>query len=127
MVVANEPRAYTGVYELRGSRIQAGRHYHVRVEAALSGGPVQSTQIGFRTLPKQVPSGLTDQFNVPLVSCYYRGADRVGHAGDLVERLARNVATKPDMTLLLGDQVYSCKIPEAADFLGLRESGLHRR
>ena len=120
MVMANEPRAYTGVYEFRGSGVQAGKHYQVRVEAALSGGPVQSTQIGFRTLPKQVPCGLTDQFNVLLVSCFHRGADRVGHAGNLVERLARNVATKPDMTLLLGDQVY-LDLPLPGSLGGLRK------
>ena len=120
MVVANEARAYAGVYEFGGAGIQAGRSYRVRVEAACSDGLVQTSQIGFRTLPEQVPWGPTNQFNVLLVSCFHRAKDRVGHAGNLVEQLARNVATKPDMALLLGDQVY-LDLPLLGSLRGLRK------
>jgi hypothetical protein len=77
--------------------------HDVRV-GAVSGQDVEwSDVLRARTLPDRVPAGLGQEaFNVLLVSCFYRGEDKAGAAGRLVSQLGLT----PDLTLLLGDQVY---------------------
>ena len=106
MVQAGELRAFTGVYEFRGSRVKPGTTHRVEVQSRNPGGSVERAQVSVRTLPSQVPSDLSKWFNVLMVSCFHRATDRAGLAGHVVAQLAKSELYRPDMTLLLGDQVY---------------------
>ncbi|MBA4143179.1 MAG: metallophosphatase [Nitrosospira sp.] len=57
-----------------------------------------------KTLSSAVPNLLDGTFNILLASCFYHAEDKAGQAGRLMEQLA--AASRPDLTLLLGDQVY---------------------
>ena len=105
-VRAGEPRAFTGVYEFQGPDITPATSHRVEVHVNDTDGVVQSTQVRVRTLPGQVPSGFSKWFNVLLVSCFHLAKDRAGRAGNVVAEIAKRERFRPDLTLLLGDQVY---------------------
>ncbi|MEV6637853.1 metallophosphoesterase family protein [Actinoplanes sp. NPDC051470] len=95
------PRAFTGVYEFR-TGITPDTTYTVRVSDS---GTTFSDVLTLRTLPAAVPAGGGfEAFNVLLASCFYRHEDKRGFAGDLVRGLPP--VHRPDLTLLMGDQVY---------------------
>ena len=106
MVQANEPRAFTGVYEFQGSCVQPGTAHSVEVSAPATGGTPKTAKVMVRTLPSEVPRGISKSFNVLMVSCFHRAMDRQGFAGNVIAKIATSEQFRPDMTLLLGDQVY---------------------
>jgi hypothetical protein len=91
------PRVFAGVYEFRGLRPAT-----LHTISAEAGG--QGYHLEVRTLPENVPDGFDQSFNVLLVSCFHQAEDRAGLAGNVVSQL--RAAYKPDLTLLMGDQVY---------------------
>lgn len=97
VVDPNEPRVFSGVYEISG--LQPDTVYEVDLTTE-----EDHTTTKIRTLPKAIPSSLGDSFNVLLVSCFHQAEDRGGLAGTIVSQL--KAASKPHLTLLMGDQVY---------------------
>ena len=124
MVRDDELRAFTGVYEFQGQGISPGTTHHVEVRALNGTGTTQRGQVLVRTLPAHVPKGFSGWFNVLLVSCFHLAKDRTGLAGHVVSMLANCEQFRPDMTLLLGDQVY-LDLPPIRIVRGLR--GLARK
>lgn len=57
-----------------------------------------------RSLPDRVPSATGESFNVLIVSCFSEPTDPAGLAGSVVANLP--ATHTPDITLLMGDQVY---------------------
>lgn len=108
MVAVTEPRAFTGVYEFRPG-ISPGTTYDVRAAAGMTWSDV----LRVRTLPAGVPAD--GAFNVLLASCFYRNEDRAGRAGALAMDVRR--VQPPDLTLLMGDQVY-LDLPTMRNFDG---------
>jgi hypothetical protein len=99
----------TGVFELPVS--DAGRLDRpvpdtVQVTAVWPGRRADSPALTTRAVPDQLPNGLGETFNVLAVSCFYEPGDSVGKAGALVESLSRDDATRPDLVIAMGDQVY---------------------
>jgi hypothetical protein len=114
MVAATTVRAFTGIFEFAGPTIVPASAHRVEVKASDGG----HAGLDVRTLPAEVPTGLDRTFNVLLVSCFHRTEDREGLAGNLVAALPD--ALRPDVTLLLGDQVY-LDLPALADFKARRD------
>lgn len=98
-VKPDEPRAFTGVYEFELPT--ASRRDHV-VEVMADGE--LSARLDARTVPRRVPESPDETFNVLLASCFHGSQDPAGRAGIAVSRLPRS--HRPDLALLLGDQVY---------------------
>lgn len=69
------------------------------------GRAVSSSVLSTRALPERVPTGLTDSFNVLLVSCFFGGNDAFGLAGSLVANRLTG-PYQPHLVLTVGDQVY---------------------
>jgi hypothetical protein len=84
----------------------------VSVTASLDGATT-SAELRTKTLPLAVPDLLDGTFNILLASCFYHAEDRGGQAGLIAGHL--NTAARPDLTLLLGDQVY-LDLPTLANF-----------
>ena len=103
-------RNFAGVFELSG--LAAGTAYVVAVDAN-DGASSERAELRTRTLPAEVPGMLDRPFNVLLVSCFHQAEDRSGHAGIVAGQLTG--PARPDLTLLLGDQVY-LDLPTIADF-----------
>ncbi len=101
---------FTGVFEISG--LHPGTSYTVSISARTAGATA-SAELRTRTLPCSVPSLLDGTFNVLLASCFYEAEDKTGQAGIFAGQL--NSAARPDLTLLLGDQVY-LDLPTLADF-----------
>ena len=101
---------FTGVFEIIG--LQPGRAYKITVTASAN-GTVTSAELRTKTLPTVVPGLLDGTFNILLVSCFHNAEDRGGQAGLFARQL--NSAARPDLTLLLGDQVY-LDLPTLANF-----------
>jgi hypothetical protein len=101
---------FTGLFEISG--LEPGRIYKITVTASANGA-VTSAELRTKTLPAGVPGLLDGTFNVLLVSCFHQAEDRGGRAGLLAREL--NSAARPDLTLLLGDQVY-LDLPTLANF-----------
>lgn len=99
-------RVFAGVYEFRG--LQPGTAYIAGVQSGQD-----RASLSARTLPAEVPPSLRRPFNVLLVSCYHQAEDRSGLAGAIVSQLTGPLA--PDLTLLMGDQVY-LDLPTLANF-----------
>ena len=96
---------WTGVFELGGAdapEITPGSRHRVSVRE--SGASGRRAQLEVRTVPAGVPWHLDRSFNVLLVSCFHQAEDRSGRVGQLVAGLP--VTLRPDLTLLMGDQVY---------------------
>jgi hypothetical protein len=70
------------------------------VKVEIKCGSELQTVVG-KTLPERLPAVMDGEFNILLSSCYSRPDDHVG-VGSIVSR----IKLRPDMTLLLGDQVY---------------------
>ena len=102
----NPPRVFTGVFEFPG--VQPGSVHEVGVT---DGRARHFRRV--RSLPAAVPGGLTESFNVLLVSCFHAFEDKVGLAGQIVARLPSD--RWPHLTLLLGDQVY-LDLPTLSNF-----------
>lgn len=92
---------YAGVFEISG--LHPGTLYEVSLSANTPNATA-SAELRTKTLPSSVPNLLDSTFNVLLASCFYRGEDKTGQVGVVTSQL--NGATRPDLTLLLGDQVY---------------------
>lgn len=101
---------FIGVFEISG--LDPGTAYMVSVKASLPDATA-SAELRTRTLPSSVPSVLDGTFNVLLASCFYQAEDKTGQAGIIAGQL--NSAIRPDLTLLLGDQVY-LDLPTLANF-----------
>jgi hypothetical protein len=114
LVGASTPRAFTGIVEFTGPPIVPGSLH--RVEVTADDG--ETARLEATTIPAEVPAGLDRAFNILLVSCFHRTEDRDGLAGSLVAALPD--ALRPDLTLLLGDQVY-LDLPALADFKARRD------
>ena len=97
----DEPRVFTGLFEFTAPVIVPGRPHRIRVEPDEAMG---DTVDAVRSLPKEIPEGPDHWFNILLISCFYWKADKTGAVGRLVRRLPASY--RPDMALLLGDQVY---------------------
>jgi phosphodiesterase/alkaline phosphatase D-like protein len=108
----NIARAFTGLYEFSqlasGAALQPDTPYTIAVKAEQEVATLET-----RTLPARVTSDLTDSFNVLLVSCFHRDTDPGGYAGILINDIKQRHS--PDITLLLGDQVY-LDLPTLMDF-----------
>jgi len=91
------PRAFSGLYEF--TNLQPDMTYRVTAKA-----DQEEAGLTTWTLPAEVPFDLGESFNVLLVSCFHRDEDREGQAGEVVAAL--KAQWKPDLTLLMGDQVY---------------------
>lgn len=102
----DQPRAFTGVYEFGG--LQPDSLHTITVEAD---GTLESLET--RTLPDGVPASLSGSFNVLLVSCFHQHEDPSGLAGTIVSQI--KATSKPQLTLLMGDQVY-LDLPTLQDF-----------
>jgi hypothetical protein len=100
---------FSGVYELRG--VKAGKRYRATVGAAV-GAISASAELVTSTLPAAVPGVFDKPFNVLLVSCFHQAEDR-GQAAVIATELTG--PSSPDLTLLLGDQVY-LDLPTLANF-----------
>jgi hypothetical protein len=101
---------FTGVFEIIG--LEPGRAYKIGVTASAD-GTATSAELRTKTLPTVVPGLLDGTFNILLVSCFHNAEDRGGQAGLFARQL--NSAARPDLTLLLGDQVY-LDLPTLANF-----------
>lgn len=101
---------FTGVFEISG--LVPGRVYKVSVTASANGA-ITSTELRTKTLPSAIPDLLDGTFNVLLVSCFHHAEDKGGQAGLIASHL--NSAARPDLTILLGDQVY-LDLPTLANF-----------
>lgn len=106
LVADTVSRAFTGIYEFTGLQPDTSFTFTANV-----GG--ERVSIDARTLPNELPAGLTNPFHVLLVSCYYQPEDR----SELVSAIVRgfNGSVRPHLTLLLGDQVY-LDLPTLTDF-----------
>ena len=96
--------AFTGLFSFPG--IAPGSVHDVAV-----GTGTELATLRVRALPAEVPADGFETFNVLLVSCFHRDEDKTGNAGRVVGRLP----VKPDLTLLMGDQVY-LDLPTLAGF-----------
>jgi hypothetical protein len=103
---------FTGVFEING--LEPGGVYKVSVTASAN-GEITSAELRTKTLPSRIPDVLEGTFNVLLVSCFHNAEDKGGRAGLMAGQL--NSGERPDLTLLLGDQVY-LDLPTLADFPG---------
>lgn len=101
---------FTGVFEIGG--LHPGTAYKISLSASAPDATA-SAELHTRTLPSSVPSVLESTFNVLLASCFYQAEDKAGLAGVFANQL--NGAARPDLTLLLGDQVY-LDLPTLANF-----------
>ena len=96
--------AFTGLFSFPG--VVPGSVHEVAV-----GTGTELATLRVRALPAEVPADGFETFNVLLVSCFHRDEDKTGNAGRVVGQLP----VKPDLTLLMGDQVY-LDLPTLADF-----------
>jgi hypothetical protein len=103
---ARAPRAFVGTYEIGG--LTPGRQYRVGVRL----GGESPRLLDRRVLPARVPSDADGGFDVLLSSCFHRAENDAGALTRAMRQLVASVRPKrgggrgPDMSLLLGDQVY---------------------
>lgn len=102
---AQTERAFVGVYEFRG--LTPGRLYRVGVRVG-----AEEQRIDSRVLPDRVASEVDGGFDVLLSSCFYRNESSSGELSRALRQLVASVRPKrgggrtPDLSLLMGDQVY---------------------
>ena len=92
----------TGVFDLEiaGAR----KAYDVAVRAIWPSGRTETSNVlSTWPLPRSIPTGLGETFNVLLVSCFYEPND--GGIGDVVASSLKG-PNRPDLVLTVGDQVY---------------------
>jgi hypothetical protein len=104
---AHGSRTFTGVFDLPVDPVLPGVSH--RIAARVTGAG--SRTLVMRSLPEAIPSD--DWLRILLASCYHQVEDRKGVAA----RTYQNVppAERPDLTLLMGDQVY-LDLPTLNDF-----------
>lgn len=113
---------------LRITGLRAERRYHVAFsrQSPAQQGSWQSLQTGtFTTLPEVLPGPTEKPFCVGFGSCFF--AERDGHrVADAWRALYERgpVAARPDISFLLGDQVY---LDIGMDSLSLRASEIRER
>ena len=95
----DSPRVFAGLYEF--SVAEDGPRAF-RVGVSVDGAP--PVTVSLRAIPRAVPSGLDQGFQLMLASCFYWEEDKSGIAGVSMDSVLRG--NTPDMLLLLGDQVY---------------------
>lgn len=91
---------FVGVYEF--TEVEPGISHAVGVQATV-GADTGRSELLTTPLPAAVPPTLDRPFNVLLVSCFHQAEDR-GYAAASLGALTG--ISKPDLTLLMGDQVY---------------------
>lgn len=74
-----------------------GRSYRIEITA-----DTESFELLTNTLPAAVPQALDGTFNVLLCSCYSQPDD----AGGLLGKTVEQIKLRPQLTLMLGDQIY---------------------
>lgn len=99
-------QALCGVFDiaLEGN---PGILFHVR--ASIPGG--SSADLRIKAVPPRIPSD--NWVRILLISCYHQAEDRTGLAAKVYQNIAP--AEQPDVSLLMGDQVY-LDLPTIADF-----------
>ena len=90
---------------LRVSGLEPDTSYRVTVAAG-----TEIRELDIRTLPDALPGKMEGSFNILLCSCYSQPEDASGLVGSVVSQ----IMLKPQMTLLLGDQIYG-DLPIAED------------
>lgn len=98
---------YSGIFEFTAPPAQNREACQLRV--GFADGRWQELQT--RPLPDSVAAAAFGEFNVLLVSCYDQSQDARGRIIDLL----RKRGLRPDLTLLMGDQVY-LDIPTLKNF-----------
>jgi PhoD-like phosphatase len=106
MVREDTPRAFSGVYEFALSGPRRFHTVRVRVDG-------EHAEFEARPLPESLPTGVDEWFNVLVVSCFHWEEDKVGRIG--LELAGLPATLRPDLTLLVGDQVY-LDLPTLQDF-----------
>lgn len=103
---AHGSRSFTGVFELTVP-VAPGAPHRIAAHAAGSSSP----DLVVRSVPNAISTG--DWLRILLTSCYHQAEDR----GGLAVRTFQNIppAERPDLTLLMGDQVY-LDLPTLSDF-----------
>jgi hypothetical protein len=87
----------TGLYDFLG--LAPGSRQVVKVRLTHSDGVVSEASVTTTMLPQSVGAG---HFTIMLASCFANQTDRTGEAG----RLVTQIRPAPDLSLLVGDQVY---------------------
>lgn len=93
------PRVFAGLYEFP---VPPDAPRAFRVGVGVDGAPPVTASL--RALPRAVPTGLDQDFQLLLASCFYWEEDKGGLAGVSMDSVLRGHS--PDLLLLLGDQVY---------------------
>jgi hypothetical protein len=102
------PEVFTGVYEL--SVPPGGKPPHVLRVSSANATPATLYP---RTMPSKLDDDGDQTLRILLVSCFDWREDRAGRAGRLITRIP--VSERPDLTVLMGDQVY-LDLPTLANF-----------
>jgi hypothetical protein len=87
---------HRALYEITGLR--PGVPWRVTVRA----GDEKEHTLTASTLPLDLPGEFDQWFNILLCSCYSQPQDASGTLGRTIER----IMTRPDLTFLMGDQIY---------------------
>jgi hypothetical protein len=95
-------RVQAGVFEFDG--VAPNSRHRIQLTAVAGGVAHRSGELLVKSLPEGMPSGIGESFNVLIVSCYSEPTDPAGLAGSVVANLP--AIHTPDLTLLMGDQVY---------------------
>ncbi|MGH8494199.1 MAG: alkaline phosphatase D family protein [Moraxellaceae bacterium] len=98
---------YSGIFEFDAAAVSGRAACRLRVSFADGGFQELET----RPLPASVATAPFGEFNVLLVSCYDQSQDASGRIVDVLLRRG----LRPDLTLLMGDQVY-LDIPTQKNF-----------
>jgi hypothetical protein len=99
-------RSFTGVFELT-DKVEPGVPHRIVAHAAGS----NPAELVVRSVPDAIPSG--SWLRILLISCFHQVEDRGGLAVRTFQKI--RPAERPDLTLLMGDQVY-LDLPTLSDF-----------
>jgi hypothetical protein len=90
-----KPINHRGIFRI--ANLEPARPYRVVITAG-----TERVSLLTRTLPASVPQTLDGSFNILLCSCYYQPEDASG----LLGTIASQIRVRPDLTMMLGDQIY---------------------
>lgn len=90
-----KPANHRGIFRIDGR--DPGRRYRVEIIAGQDHRVLPTS-----TLPDALPAKLDGSFNILLCSCYYQPEDASG----LLGTVASQVMLRPQLTMMLGDQIY---------------------
>jgi len=90
-----KPLNHRGIFRI--ANLEPARPYRVAITAG-----TERVTLLTRTLPSSVPQMLDGSFNILLCSCYYQSEDASG----LLGTIASQIRVRPDLTMMLGDQIY---------------------